>query len=269
MIDQAELDRFARVQQLAYRCAEQTAASLEPGVTEREAARRLGRALRDAGVEDVFHVPFAWFGDRTAFTGFRLALQFFPTNRRLEQGMAFILDCAPIIDGYTADIGYSGSLGTNRVVDAILDDLAEHRALILREVRERRPFAGIYAHVDALAARQGYDCRHKVYPGRVIGHEVWRETGGLPRLVAGGFGIRSLRTLRRELMRGRREGWSPLWAGGRASEHAPHPGLWAVEPHLGFRGTGAKFEEILVVTEEDAFWLDDDLPHVRRWAAAA
>lgn len=41
--------------------------------------------------------------------------------------------------------------------------------------------------------------------------------------------------------------------------------------HLGFRGTGAKFEEILVVTdsrdpEESAFWLDDDPPHTRRWA---
>lgn len=30
---------------------------------------------------------------------------------------------------------------------------------------------------------------------------------------------------------------------------------------------GAKFEELLVVTEDDAYWLDDDLPHVRRWQA--
>lgn len=80
-----------------------------------------------------------------------------------------------------------------------------------------------------------------------------------------------------------REGWSPLWSPYRFSDHPPRPGLWAVEPHLGFRGTGAKFEEILVVTdsgdpEESAFWLDDDLPwgsprasafergEVRRWA---
>lgn len=28
-----------------------------------------------------------------------------------------------------------------------------------------------------------------------------------------------------------------------------------------------KFEEILVVTEDGARWLDDDLPHVHRWAA--
>jgi hypothetical protein len=40
-----------------------------------------------------------------------------------------------------------------------------------------------------------------------------------------------------------------------------------VEPHLGFRGVGAKFEELLVVTEDSAYWLDDDLPHVRRWQA--
>ncbi|AXL93336.1 hypothetical protein C4J65_16795 [Streptomyces sp. CB09001] len=57
----------------------------------------------------------------------------------------------------------------------------------------------------------------------------------------------------------------------RFSAHPPRAGLWAVEPRPGLRGTGAKFEEILVVTdsadpEESAFWLDDDLPHVRRWA---
>lgn len=31
------------------------------------------------------------------------------------------------------------------------------------------------------------------------------------------------------------------------------------------RGVGAKFEELLVITDDDAFWLDDDLPHVHRW----
>lgn len=40
------------------------------------------------------------------------------------------------------------------------------------------------------------------------------------------------------------------------------PGLWAVEPHLWGPGFGVKFEEILVVTENDAFWLDEELPHL-------
>lgn len=35
--------------------------------------------------------------------------------------------------------------------------------------------------------------------------------------------------------------------------------------HISFRGVGVKFEEILVAAEDDMYWLDDDLPHVRRW----
>ena len=80
---------------------------------------------------------------------------------------------------------------------------------------------------------------------------------------------RTLETLGREIVTEGIKGRSPLWAGGRASRHAPAPGLWAVEPHIGFRDVGVKFEELLVVTEDDAFWLDDDLPHVRRWQEQA
>ncbi|PQM44942.1 hypothetical protein C1Y40_04900 [Mycobacterium talmoniae] len=43
-----------------------------------------------------------------------------------------------------------------------------------------------------------------------------------------------------------------------------------MEPHLGRDGVGLKFEELLVVTDDgDAYWLDDDVPHMRRWNAAA
>jgi len=64
------------------------------------------------------------------------------------------------------------------------------------------------------------------------------------------------------------EGWSPLWNGNRRSDHIPVAGIWAIEPHLGFHGVGVKFEELMVVTEDDAYWLDDDLPHVKRWRNA-
>jgi hypothetical protein len=63
---------------------------------------------------------------------------------------------------------------------------------------------------------------------------------------------------------------SPLWAYGEISNHPATPGLWAVEPHIGLRDVGVKFEEILVVAScGDAYWLDDDVPHVRRWQRAA
>jgi Xaa-Pro aminopeptidase len=263
-----ELDRFREVQQLAYRGAEEVAGGLEPGITEKETAGRMRTWLQDRGVEDWFHLPFAWFGDRTAFRNFRQPFQFFPTGRRLEEGMPYILDCAPVRDGFTADIGYAGSLGPNAVLDRIVGDLAEHRRLILNQVRDRRPLREIYEAVDRLAARQGFDNRHRAYPFRVIAHQVHRLPPGRGPVV-GRFGLRSLRQLARTVRVGMQQGWSPLWADGRFSNHPPTPGLWAVEPHLGLRGVGAKFEELLVVTNDDAFWLDDDLPHVRRWAAPA
>lgn len=268
-----ELAGFRRVQQLAYAYAEAVAARLEPGITEREAARMQREWLRERGVRDWFHLPFAWFGDRTAFVNFRIPLQFFPTGRRLEPGMPFILDLAPVHRGFAADIGYSGSLGANPVLERLTADLEAHRELILREVRERRPLREIYEDVDRLMVRQGYDNRHRAYPFGVIAHKIDRvpERPWSPTLF--GFGTRSLKGLAGDALRGHREGWSPLWSPYRFSDHPPRPGLWAVEPHLGFRGTGAKFEEILVVTDsadplEGAFWLDDDLPHVRRWTEA-
>lgn len=158
------LQGFRQVQRLAYECAEAVAARLKPGVSERQAARMQREWLRERGVRDWFHLPFAWFGDRTAFTGFRVPLQFFPTDRRLTPGMPFILDMAPVYEGYTADIGYSGSLGTNPVQDRLMADLAAHRELILREVRERRSLREIYEDVDRLMVRQGYANRHRAYP---------------------------------------------------------------------------------------------------------
>ncbi|WUI03096.1 M24 family metallopeptidase [Spirillospora sp. NBC_00431] len=263
--DAAELERFRAVQRLSYRCAAEVAGTLEPGVTEREACRRMRRWLRERGVDDWLHTPFAWFGDRSAFSGFKVPTQFLPGGTRLEEGMPYILDMAPVRNGYSADIGYGGVLGENRIWARLDADLAAYRTLILDLVRERRTFAAIYAEVDALIDRQGYRNRHRAYPGRVIGHQVGIIGGILPRRVGYPFGVRFLQTIGRELVKERLEGRSPLWNGSARSGHPPTPGLWAVEPHIAFRGVGVKFEEILVVTEDDAYWLDDDLPHVRRW----
>src|SRR5437773_12360004 len=106
-----EISSIKELQRLAYDCAEEVAAGLEAGTTEEEAAARLGTVLRERGVDGFFHVPFAWFGDRAGFRGFRrpsmrrpldnirFAKQFFPTARRLERGMVSILDVAPIRGG--------------------------------------------------------------------------------------------------------------------------------------------------------------------------
>ncbi len=82
------------------------------------------------------------------------------------------------------------------------------------------------------------------------------------------FGVRNLYTLTRNaLVTGKREGWSPLWSSGKRSEHPPTPGLWAVEPHLGLRGWAPSSKNCWWSPKTTPYWLDDDLPHVRRWQA--
>lgn len=260
-----DLTRFKTLQRLAYDCAETIAGELRPGMTERQVAKQMKTWLLDHGVNDWFHQPFAWFGDRTAFRGFSgFNPRFYPSGRVLELGMPFILDCAPVMQGAVADIGYSGCLGENPVQERLMDDLARHRELILKLIRQRESMAEVSRAVDRLCQQQGVEPRHKAYPFSVLAHQVGplAEKGGFS---VGRFGVRSVSWLVRAGIEGRRKGQSPLWSSARRSEHPPATGLWAVEPHLGLGPVGAKFEELLVITPDDAWWLDEDLPHVRRW----
>ncbi|AVZ41303.1 MULTISPECIES: M24 family metallopeptidase [unclassified Dietzia] len=264
--DATFLQRYRTVQRLSYDCAESVAATLDEGVTEREVAARLHEWLTDRGVREWFHTPFAWFGDRTAFRGFATPVHFFPTRRRLGEGMPYILDVAPVLDRAVGDIGYARVLGENAIHDELMTDLAAHRDLIPRLITEGATLREVYLEVDELIRRQGYDNRHRVYPGRVIAHQVGDIESRIPRFIAFGFGSRAVRTLVGDLMVERAHNRSPLWASGKISDHRPEPGLWAVEPHIGFRDVGVKFEEALLVRPDgSAVWLDDETPHVRRW----
>lgn len=271
-----QLAGFREIQQLAYRCAETIAAELTPGVSEKQAAARMKGWLLDHGVDDWFHQPFAWFGDRTAFRGLISLKQlggfnpaFYASNRRLEENMPFILDCAPSIKGHTADIGYCGVIGENKTLDRLMDDLLEYRALIVTLVRQRKTLAQVSQAVDRLCDKHGYEPRHKAYPFEVLAHrvEILPDDGKKSHATLFNFGLRNLREVVLEQMKGYRNGTSPFWSSNSSSDHAPTSGLWAVEPHVGFRDVGAKWEELLVITEDDAFWLDDDVPHVRRGIA--
>jgi hypothetical protein len=279
--DLAELEGFRATQRLAYDCAQAVEAQLRPGLTEREACTLMKEYLTARGISQMFHEPFAWFGDRTAFRDIRRDADFLPTDRKLEKGMAVILDLAPIRDGYTADIGLTTRCGNeeNEELARLQQALLESRDFILQAVRARKTFRQIYRELDGLIASHGLLNVHRVYPERVLAHRVFRYEHSplqrfLQRFRVMGFGLPSyVFVLGKSALARLAPRWfeSPLWNDGPESDHAPSPGLWAVEPHLAtpqYR-VGAKWEEILVVTEDDAYWLDDDVPHCHRRAAVA
>ena len=284
----AELDQFRQVQRLAYDMALDVEAQLQIGMTESEVCTLLEVAQLESGVAQVFHQPFVWIGRRTLLgedwvdaaadgpppamsgSGPRADSGFCPTGATLSYGMPLIMDLAPTLRSFSADVGYSCTVGTNPVFDELDRGLARIRTFLLEGVRSGQTLRTIYLGLDELLDEHDAVSCHRHYPERALGHLVFPLQADPPRPTPRrGFGPAAAEGLvtasRRAFERG--TGY-PVWNDRTLSDRPPAPGLWAVEPHIGRAGVGVKFEELLVVTEDDAYWLDDHLPHCLRWAAA-
>ncbi|MBI3542977.1 MAG: aminopeptidase P family protein [Deltaproteobacteria bacterium] len=259
---QADLDGFRRAQRLSYECATTMKARLAPGMTEHEVARRMDAWLEERGVRSYFHTSLAWFGDATRF-GSGERWQALPSKtRRLLEDDVVILDTAPIVDGYVGDVGYTTSLKPNRELDLARARLLELRAELPALFARGLASDAIWRAVDGKLRAWGYDNVHAAYPFSVLGHRVYRVPFPrlrLQKLPGGGwpFTLHTYFSFASRGLVGELLGPKPAIA---------TEGLWAIEPHLGAKGFGAKFEEILVVESTGpggrAYWLDDEVPHV-------
>jgi len=262
----ADLEAFGESQQLARDAVASVAASLEPGVTEIEAADRLDEYVRERGAHNFVHRPFAWFGTHSRFDPYRRHFNdYHPTSQRLEPDDVFILDVSPITDdGYMGDVGYTGCLSPHAGLDeakAFLDQLRETLPdLFLADLTP----AEIWDETARNIESAGYDVCHADYPLRVLGHRIYR------------FSERQTRKPHGQLIRGPHgQNWFSRLSYGRflrygvasellTPEHVGDvTGAWALEPHIGGQGFGAKFEDFLIVTETSARWIDDELAHRR------
>jgi len=261
------LDHFRDLQRNSFAILETVAASLEEGQTEKDVARALVKAYRTAGATSFFHLPVALFGDRTALPGNWTVGKFFPKSKALKMGDSVILDAAPLFKGYLVDTSYSFCFGENQTHKKMMANLAQFRKQVCDAVNGGQSFKEISDQVLVDFAKMGYEPAHTKHPGEVLGHRavktinlpfVWR-LQGFDALSLTWF---SLKEKLAAMGLGRR---SPLWNNSKTSDHAPHDGLWLIEPHAGDGPIGAKWEEILVIEGGKARWLDDEPPHVRQW----
>ena len=255
-------------------------------MTETDVCRLVAAEQARHDVVQVFHQPYVWFGHRTqlgdgwapttrgvlelATPGLRPSRAFLPTGATLSEGVPLIIDLAPVLHGITADVGYSCVFGKNECFDDLDRGMARVRSFLLEGVRAGESMQSLYRELDVLLAQRGWENCHQHYPDRALGHLVFTlEHEPDRRSPIPGFGTAAAEAL---LAAGRaaldEEQAYPVWNDGPFANHAAAPGLWAVEPHIGREGVGIKFEELLVVTEDDAYWLDDHLLHAQRWAAA-
>jgi hypothetical protein len=184
--------------------------------------------------------------------------------------MVVILDLAPAQHGVAADVGYTCVLGSNPTFTELDSGLALIRNFLLEGIRAGETLLDLYCQLDVLLAKRGWDNIHQHYPDRAMGHRVFNlpHEPDRPSPIPG-FGTAAAEALLSAGLHAIENGACyPIWNDSTFCDLPPTPGLWAVEPHIGKDGVGAKFEEILVVTEDDAYWLDDATPHTQRWAAA-
>jgi len=265
---QEELAQFKHFQQKSFATLEQVKKQLAVGMTEIEVARLIRKTFHQQGVHSYFHVPIALFGERTAYPGKFGQLEALATDKELEENMSIILDAAPIYNGYIVDTSLSTSFGEHQKHKELHLKLEAIRSQLLILVKQRKTFAQIEKHIDSMITDLGAENCHRKHIGEVLGHRVFRHTNRIWRF----FRIKQL-SVRHVLWLvwkslATKKGWmnqSPNWNHRKTSDHKPFEGLWAVEPHFAIDGVGVKFEEIMVITKEDAYWLDDDLPHVKAW----
>lgn len=259
----SEVQRYHKIQQLAYQAVTEARAKLRVGMTEIEAAKLVDDFFERQGHDLFFHRAFAWFGDRTAFKGFKrpeetmdLGSAFMPSHKKLEENMPVILDVAPSVEGHAVDIGYSFFFGEDPTHHQARVLLKEFRTLILTLAQERRAISEIYHAVEKLIRAKGFKNCHDLYPLGVLGHRIGKlPLLGLPKLNLRRFAPQSYAFLAKQSLFG-----STVM---KASEKRPlSTGLWAIEPHFGNDEFGVKFEEILVVEKDRVYWLDDTLPHL-------
>jgi hypothetical protein len=220
--------------------------------------------------------------------GAEAAAPVLPNDQALADGMPVVVDLAPVVDGIASDVAYSFTFsttkstapamagkptnpnGSNKLFNELDAGLARIRTFLLEGIGAGESLLNLYRLLDDLLDARGWLNCHQHYPARALGHFVFplghdpERTTPIP-----GFGTAAAEGL---LAAGVHalddDACYPVWNDSAFTDYPASPGLWAVEPHIGCDGVGVKFEELLVVTEDDAYWLDDALPHVQRWAAA-
>ncbi|MCB0349456.1 MAG: aminopeptidase P family protein [Bdellovibrionales bacterium] len=248
-----EKEKLLKAQNLSYNCAVEIAKEIRDGWTEKQTAKLMDTYLKDHGIKTFFHTSFAWFGPRSAFYGIKHYLDFLPKKQVYQDGDVVILDTAPIVDGYIGDIGFTFSKVPNEELKKAREFLVKIRTMIRSSFLEKKPTSIVWQDVDKMIAEHSYTNCYERYPFSVLGHRVGKAKAHNWNSFAFGFGIQAYLTT---LAGGIKE--SLL-----TKNHASKPvGAWAIEPHIGLKDFGAKFEEILLVTEDSVEWLTDEVPHL-------
>ncbi|MEX1047090.1 MAG: Xaa-Pro peptidase family protein [Actinomycetota bacterium] len=178
--DADELALIARAQEITDKALENLLTTLSEGMTEREAARVLDRAMEDLGAEATAFETIAAFGENTAEPHHS------PTGRPLKAGDIIKLDFGALYEGYHSDMTRTMVLGEPpQELTAIFEVVKASQEAGIAAVR-----AGISGgEADAAARRVIEDAGYGECFSHGLGHGVGLEIHEGPTLRSGGSDV--------------------------------------------------------------------------------
>ncbi len=244
--DAEMLQGFVRARQLAERAAQEIAGFVVAGWTELQAADLLTTYLRDCGADHFSRPVCVWFGERARLAGVGRFRDCLPSPRSLHVGEIFIFDVAPVLDGCAGDFVLTSALGPSPELAAAKAVLADLRAWIPTLFRPGLSGGDIWRHVDGRIAAAGFDNIHAQYAFSALGYRLQRA------LTKPSLPQRALDFATHAQWRSLTKGVSGNLLHDDASGDLR--GLWSIAPHIGGRGFGAKFSDLLLVDRYGARW---------------
>ena len=234
-------------QSLAFSCAEVVAGEIKPGWTEKQTAKLIHTWLADHNIHDYFHKPLVFFGERTRYEGLEKLSDLRPTDKLLNENDVYILDFGPVIEGTACDVSVTKKIGEVPEFDKVYELLMKVRSgLPDLIIKENYRASAVWDQVKIAISENGYEPIHQTSDYSFFGHRL-NGTKGYPlanKIAKDGKQIYSeffARGLSGQL-------WSQFHQGSLS-------GIWAVEPHIGTKTFGVKFEEMLLVSTEKVCWL--------------
>lgn len=234
-------------QSLAFSCAEVVASEIKTGWTERQAAKLIHTWLSDHNIHDYFHRPLVFFGERTRYEGFNKLSDLRPTNKVLKEDDVYILDFGPVIDGVACDVSITKKIGEVPGFDDVYALLMKVRdALPDLVIKEHYCAAAVWDRVQVDIRNNGYEPIHQTSNYSFFGHRL-NGTTGYP--------------LAKKIAKEGKQIYSEFFARGLLGQlwsqvhYGSLSGIWAVEPHIGTKSFGVKFEEMLLISAEKVCWL--------------
>ncbi len=245
--DESEMALRVKSQNIAFTCAETVAAEIKPGWTEKKTAKLIRLWLSDHGIRDYFHLPLVFFGERTRYNGLRKFSDHRATGKVLQENDVYILDFGPVIDGVACDVSVTKKVGDVEGFDNIYAVLMNVREKLPALIREEGYNAGaVWNKVQIEIRRQGFEPLNQTSEYSFFGHRLNGTTGFPLAKKLAGEGKQILYEFVARGLSGQ------LWT---QHHQGSLLGIWAVEPHIGTKTYGVKFEEMLLVSPTQVRWL--------------